>query len=98
MQLSERQQQTIATALTIIAALVFVLAVLGLFWVLAIFVHTFSHVLLPVAVACIVALVFQPYYDWLHSSLRLPMPVAVATLFLSILIPIGLGVWPPSVV
>jgi predicted PurR-regulated permease PerM len=90
MQLSERQQQTIATALTIIAALVIVFAVLGLFWVLAIFVQTFSSVLLPLAVAGIVALVFQPYYDWLHSRMRLPTPVAVAALFLSILIPIGL--------
>lgn len=90
MQLSDRQQQTITSALTIMAGLVIVAAVLGLFWVLAVFVGTFSHVLLPLAVAGIAALVFQPYYDWLRT--RLPMPFAVATLFLSVLIPIGLFV------
>ena len=90
MQLSDRQQQTIASALTVIAGLVIVAAVLGLFWVLAVFVSTFSHVLLPLAVAGIGALVFQPYYNWLR--IRLPMPLAVAALFLSVLIPIGLFV------
>jgi predicted PurR-regulated permease PerM len=90
MQLSERQQNTIAIALTILASLVIVFAVLGLFWVFAIFVRNFSHVLLPPALAGIVALVFQPYFELLRTRLRLPIPAAIAALFLSILIPIGM--------
>ena len=89
MDLSERQQKTIAAALTILAALVIVSACLGLFWLLASFVRYFSHVFLPLAVAGISALTFQPYYDWLHVRQKFPMPLAVATLFLSMLLPIG---------
>ena len=56
MELSKRQQQTIAVALTILAGMVISASVLGLFWILAVFVRAFSHVLLPLAVAGIVAL------------------------------------------
>ena len=89
MELSKRQQQTIAVALTILAGMVISASVLGLFWILAVFVRAFSHVLLPLAVAGIVALVFQPYYDWLRSRMGLAVPVAIIALFLSVLVPIG---------
>lgn len=92
MQLSERQQQTIGIALSVMAALVIVTAVLGLFWVVAIFLRTFSHVFLPLAVAGIGALVCQPYYEWLRQRVRLPVPLAIAALFLSVLAPISLFV------
>ncbi len=88
MQLSERQQKTIAVAVTIVAAFVIGAALLGLVWVLAQFLQSFAHVFLPLAVAGIGALVFQPYYDWLRS--RLPVPVAIGALLLSVLIPIVL--------
>lgn len=90
MELSDRQQKTVAIAITIVAALVIGAASLGLVWVLALFLRHFTHVFLPLAVAGIGSLVFQPYYDWLRS--RLPMPLAIAALFLSVLIPIGLFV------
>ncbi|NIL95954.1 MAG: AI-2E family transporter [Planctomycetales bacterium] len=92
MQLSDRQQRTVATAVTIVAGMVILAAVLSLLWLLAVFVGKFSQVLLPLAVAGITALVFQPYYEWLRLRLRLPMPLAVAALFLSALVPIGLFV------
>ena len=92
MQFSERQQHTVVTAVTILAALVIVSAVCGLFYGLAVFVRTFSHVLLPLAVAGVLSLVFQPYFDWLRFRARLPMPVAIAALFLSVLVPIGIFV------
>ncbi|MDH3718222.1 MAG: AI-2E family transporter, partial [Planctomycetota bacterium] len=92
MQLSERQQRTVATAVTIVAALVILGAVLSLLWLLTAFVGKFSQVLLPLAVAGIAALVFQPYYEWLRERLRLPMPLAVAALFLSALVPISIFV------
>ena len=90
MQFSERQQQTIAASLTIMAGLVIV-AVLFVFFVgLALFLRNFSDVLLPPAVAAVTALIVQPYYDWLHLARRIPMPVAIVWVFLSILIPIGI--------
>ncbi len=90
MQLGERQQKTIAAALTIIATIVIAAATLGLFWLLAVFLNYFAHVFLPLAVAGIGALIFQPYFDWLRVNRRLPVPVAIVALFLTVLIPIGL--------
>ena len=87
MQFSERQQKTITAAITVAAAIVLIAAVLGLGWVLAHFVQRFSNVLLPVAVAGILALVFQPYYDWLRA--RMPVYVSIAALFLSVIVPLG---------
>lgn len=85
---TERQAATVATAITILAAFVILSAVGSVFWLLALFVHAFSGVFLPLAVGAIAALVCRPYYDWLTSRLRLPGPAAVALVFLSILIPV----------
>ena len=90
MQLTERQQNTIAAALTILSAVVILAAVLGVFWLLAHFVGAFSHVFLPLALAGVAALVFQPYYEWFRIRLGLAVPLALAGLFLSVLIPVGL--------
>ena len=92
MQLSQRQQQTIAASLTIIAGLVIITALFVFFVGLSVFVRTFSDVLLPPAVAAVAALIVQPYYDWLHSSRRIPRSVSIVLVFLSILIPVGIFV------
>ena len=90
MQFSERQQKTVATAVTILAAVVIVGAAGGLFWLLGSFVSAFSHVFLPIAVAGIGALVFQPYYEWLRVRRQLPVWVALSAMFLSVLVPTGI--------
>ncbi len=92
-RLSERQQTAVAAALTILAALVIVSAVAGLFWLIATFLRRFSAVFLPLAVGALAALVFHPYYAWLHDKLRLPVLVALATVFISILVPVGAFLW-----
>lgn len=89
MQLSDRQQTAAATAVTILSVLVILSALVGVFWLTATFLERFSNVFLPLAVAGVAALVFQPYYEFLHERLRLPTPLALAALFLSVLIPIG---------
>ena len=38
------------------------------------------------------ALVFRPFYDWLRGPGRLPVPAAVAAVFLSALVPLGVFV------
>ena len=92
-ELSDRQQQTIATAMTILAAVVILAAISLVVWLLAQFVGRFSNVFLPLAVAAIAALVFKPYMDWLRQTLHLPGVVAVIVVFVSILIPVVAFSW-----
>lgn len=89
LDLTQRQARTIAAAVTTLAVLVIVLTVGLLVWLAAAFLRTFSGVLLPLAVGAVAALVFRPFYDFLADRLRLPAPVAVAVVFLSVLVPLG---------
>ena len=50
-ELSGRQQQTVAAAVTIVAAVVIICAVGGILWLIGAFVSRFSNVFLPLAVA-----------------------------------------------
>ena len=93
MRLSERQQRAVATAVTILAALVIVCAIAALFWLAAEFLKRFSAVFLPLAVGAVAALVFNPYFEWLRNRLRLPAVLALAAVFLSILVPVTAFVW-----
>ncbi len=99
-ELSERQQQTVASALTIVSAFVILMAVGALFWLVGSFVSRFSSVFLPLAVAVVAALVFKPYFGWLRRFLRLPPVVALIVVFLSVLVPLVAFCWllgPPLV-
>jgi predicted PurR-regulated permease PerM len=92
-EFSDRQQRTIASAATILAGCV-ILAALGfVFWLLGTFVARFSSVFLPLAVAAIAALVFNPYFDWMTKKLRFPPVLAVVAVFLSIIVPIAAFSW-----
>ena len=93
LELSERQRNTIAVALTILAACVILAAVAFFFWLLAYFLAAFSSVFMPLAVAAIAALVFRPYFDLLQRRAGLGRPLALTVLFLSILIPLGAFGW-----
>jgi predicted PurR-regulated permease PerM len=86
--LGPRQRATVAAALTTLAALVLVGAMLGTLWLAAVFLDRFSGVFLPLGVGAIAALVFNPYYLWLRRRLRLPAALAVAAVFVSILLPL----------
>jgi len=90
-ELSERQQRAVAAAITIVAAGVIIAAIGLLLWGLASFLSAFSQVFLPLAVAAVAALVLRPCYLWLEK--RLPMPLALAALFLSVLIPFVAFTW-----
>ena len=92
LELTPRQANTIAAAVTTVSALVILLAIGLLGWLAALFLRTFSGVFLPLAVGGVAALVFRPYYDWLRGPGRLPVPAAVAAVFLSALVPLGVFV------
>jgi len=91
-EFSERQRTTIASALTILSAIVIILAVGALFWLVGAFLVRFSAIFLPVAVAAVAALVVNPYYEFIRARLKLGRVPALIAVFLSIIIPIaGLG-------
>jgi predicted PurR-regulated permease PerM len=92
-ELNERQKHVVAAAITILAVLVILAAVGGLFWLAAAFLRRFSHVFLPLAVAGVAALVCRPYFEMLRTRLRLPSALALLVFFLSILIPLGAFGW-----
>ncbi len=89
MELTPKQGRAAAAALTVLSAVVILAAVGGLAWLAARFLREFAHVFLPLAVAGVAALVFQPYYDWLRRKARMPRVLALVALLLSILIPIA---------
>jgi predicted PurR-regulated permease PerM len=90
---TERQANAVVVAVTILATLIIILAFGSLLWLIAVFLRTFSSVFLPLAVGAVIALVFRPYYMWLNEEVRLPAPIALAIVFLSILLPVGAFFW-----
>ncbi len=87
LKLSEAQQRAIGTALTLLAV-GFIVAVFGfLAWWIGRFLVYFSNVFMPLAVAGIVALVMKPYYDWVHAHTGRNAIIAVALVYLSLIIP-----------
>ncbi len=93
LELSPRQQETIANALTVLAAAIIIAAVALLFWGLGAFVSRFSGVFLPLAVSGVAALVFKPYFEWIHTKLKMPRLLALVAVFLSVIIPLVAFGW-----
>jgi predicted PurR-regulated permease PerM len=92
LHLSERQQATAAAAITVLSAVVIILAVGTLFFLIGSFFVRFSAVFLPLAVAAVAALVVKPYYEAIRRRLRLGKVPALIVVFLSVIVPIaGLG-------
>ncbi|NOQ14124.1 MAG: AI-2E family transporter, partial [Methyloprofundus sp.] len=87
-ELNSQQQKIVATALTILAGAVIIVAVVLMFVYVARFLGVFSHVFLPLAVAGILALVLEPWFNWLRVKARLPDALAVVAVFLSLVIPV----------
>ncbi len=67
MKFTDRQETTIAFALTSLAGVFIFALILLIFYLLAIFLNHFSDVFLPVAVAAVAAMICQPYYDLMFS-------------------------------
>ena len=77
MELGERQNNVIGTAITVLSLVVILAAAGGLFWLVGSFFRAFSHVFLPLAVAGVAALVFRPYFDFLRTKLKMPVGLAI---------------------
>lgn len=90
--ISERQQSTVAAAITVLSTVVILSAVGALVWLLGAFLSKFSHVFLPLAVAGVVALILKPYYGWFLGKLKSPV-LALVAVFLAVLVPASLMLW-----
>jgi predicted PurR-regulated permease PerM len=90
--LSERQKSTVGTALTMFSGLFMLAVAVGAFVFVLRFLTYFSGVLMPLAVAAVVALVTRPYFEWLVRRARIPA-VALVLYFISVLIPLGAFLW-----
>src|SRR3990172_11329979 len=89
LKLTERQATTVATAVTILATLVIILAAVGILWLLAYFLRAFSGVFLPRALGAAAARVCQPYCGGLRKKARLPRPLALIAVVLSFVLPVS---------
>ncbi len=71
-------------ALTVLAFAVLVAAAAGVAWALYRFLTAFSHILLPLAVGALAALVFRPWFRGFQQRLRLPPILALAAVFAAV--------------
>ena len=89
-ELSPRQQSIVAIAITILAAGVVISAVALFFVYSTRFIIAFNSVFLPLAVAGVVAMVLDPWFNWLRDRARLPDVLALIVVFLSIILPVAI--------
>ena len=73
-----------AAALVVLSSVVILGAVCGVVWLLYRFVSAFSHVLLPLAVGGLAALVFKPWFHAFRTRLRLPAWAALIAVYVSV--------------
>jgi predicted PurR-regulated permease PerM len=92
-EFSDRQRATIAAAITILSAVVILVAIGALFWIVGAFFVRFSAVFLPLAVAMVAALVVKPYYEAIATRLKLGRVPALLVVFLSFIIPVTALGW-----
>jgi len=92
-EFTERQRTTIANAITILSAVVIIVAVGALIWIVGAFFVRFSAIFLPVAVAAVAAMVVKPYYEAIRTRLKLGRVTALVAVFLSIILPIAGVSW-----
>ena len=90
LKLTEKQQATVAFAITLVCAVVIVCFVGVVFFLLGLFISKFSNILLPLAVAGILAMMLKPFHRFLTRMMKGRKWLAVVVVFLSILIPLGL--------
>ena len=90
LQLTEKQQATVAFAVPLVCAVVIVCFVGAVLLLLGMFVARFSNILLPLAVAGILALMLKPYHAVLTRWMKGRKWLAVILVFLSIIIPLGI--------
>ena len=85
--LNPQQEKIVAAGVTTLGAGIVVAAVVILFVITTRFFQAFSHVFLPLAVAAILAMVLDPWYEWLKNK-GIPDAIAMVAVFASLIIPV----------
>ena len=85
--LNPQQEKIVAAGVTTLGAGIVVAAVVILFVITTRFFQAFSHVFLPLAVAAILAMVLDPWYEWLKNK-GIPDAIALVAVFASLIIPV----------
>jgi len=93
LSLSDSQRKIVFSALTVLAVTVIVAFLLLVLWLATRFLTAFANVFFPLAVAAILALILKPYHKWVRQRLRVGRGLAVAFVYLSILLPLAVLVW-----
>ena len=83
---SDIQKKIIAAGVTVLGSGLVITGVVVFLYFLAKFFQAFEAVFLPLAVAAVIAMVLDPWYKLLRA--RMPAPLAVLSVFLSLLVPI----------
>ncbi len=90
---SDKQKKIFLTALTLLS-LIFIVAIVSLFAIALVrFLRYFSAVLMPIAVAGITALVIRPFYLWVWKHCGRRPFLAVAVVYLAVLVPLSAFAW-----
>lgn len=87
--LSDRQRNIVAAGLTALSAALVLAFTAAVLWGLFALLSAVSVVLTPLLVALILTLLLKPYYQWLFRHLGHRHAVAIPTLFISVLVPLG---------
>ncbi len=85
--LNPQQEKIVAAGVTTLGAGIVVAAIVILFVITTRFFQAFSHVFLPLAVAAILAMVLDPWYEWLKNK-GIPDAIALVAVFASLIIPV----------
>ncbi len=92
--LSPTQRNIVGAGITVLAVVILLGAVYGLFLLLRSFVDTFSDVLLPVALAAILATLLRPLVKFFEGKLKLSRVKSIGLLFaLVLLVMFGLAAY-----
>ncbi len=90
---SLRQRRVLSAAATVSAVSVLGAFVAGLLLAALWLVVALRGVLVPVLVAALLAMLCQPYYEWLHRHLQRRHALSLTLFFLSLLIPLAALAW-----
>ena len=84
-ELSDNQSKIIAAALTTLSAGVVITGIILFLVYTSRFFQAFDTVFLPLVVAGVLAMVLEPWYEWLNA--KMPAGLAILIVFLSLILP-----------
>lgn len=91
-ELTERQQKTIATGMTVLATTIVASFFILIAWGVMKAISFAAPAIVPVILGFFLSLFFKPYYLWLKRGLRNPTVTLIAMLA-TVLVPAGLLLW-----